>query len=265
MISLYQSPMSSCSQKVRFVLEQKKIPWESIVVDLHGAENYSPEFKKLNPKAIIPVLNDSGDLIIESNNICLYLDEKYPHTPLMPSNAKARSDVRTLMQLIDEQVHNDASVCTYAMAFRERLRNTYDTDEKLDAYLADMPDAGRRYTKQQVIIDGIDSAEFIIAVKRLDAMLAMLEQRLIRVNYLVGNKLSIADIVYSPYLTRLDHLSMEYMWAERPNVTRWYQNIQTETGYQKGIKDFFVDDVIKNMRTSGAKWKDKIKSILATV
>jgi len=259
MISLYQAPMSSCTQKVRFVLEQKELPWEGISVDLHSAENYSAEFRKINPKAIIPALDDDGDIIIESNNICLYLDEKYPQTPLMPTSAKGRSDVRVMIQLM----HNDASVCTYAMAFRERIRNTYDTDEKLDAYLADMPDAGRRYTKQQVIVDGTDSAEFIIAVKRLDAMLALLEQRLQNVDYLVENKLSIADIIYSPYLTRLDHLNMQYMWADRANVSAWYKRIQNEKGYQRGLKDFFIEDAINNMRTEGGKWQDKIQSILA--
>ena len=81
MISLYQAGMSSCSQKVRFVLEQKQLPWHRIDVNLHKDENYSQEFKQINPKAIIPVLNDDGDLIFESNNICLYLDEKFPQVP----------------------------------------------------------------------------------------------------------------------------------------------------------------------------------------
>ena len=263
MIKLYQAAMSSCTQKVRFVLEQKELPWEGITVDLHGAENYSSEFKKINPKAIIPVLDDDGDLIRESNNICLYLDEKYPQISLMPDSVKGRSDVRTLCQLIDEQVHNDSSVCTYAMAFRARIRATYDDDEKLDAHLAHVPDAGRRYIKRQVIVDGPECPEFEIAVVRLNAMLAMMEERLQGSEYLVAKQLTIADIVYSPYVTRLDHLSMDALWSDKPNVAAWYKRIQNTRGYEKGIADFFVVEAIKNMRTAGAQWADKIQAIVA--
>lgn len=263
MIRLYQAGMSSCTQKVRFVLEQKGLPWQGIAVDLHNAENYSEEFVKINPKAIIPVLDDDGEIIFESNNICLYLDEKYPQTPLMPDTAKGRSDVRTLLQLIDEQVHTDSSVCTYAMAFRGHIRKTYDTDEKLDAYLADMPDAGRRYTKRQIIVHGTECPEFEIAVIRLNAMLELLEKHLSQTSYLVGDQLTIADIAYSPYLTRLEHLNMQNLWSDKPSVASWYEGIQKMTGYEKGLRDFFVDDVIAGMRAAGDQYADKISEILA--
>ncbi len=262
MISLYQAGMSTCTQKVRFVLEQKRLPWEGIAVDLHNAENYSEEFRKINPKAIIPALIDDGEIIIESNNICLYLDDKYPQTPLMPDSAKGRSDVRTLIQLIDEQVHTDSSACTYAMAFRARIRDTYDTDEKLDAYLADMPDTGRRYNKRQVIVDGTESPEFEIAVIRLNAMLIMLDKRLTESTYLVGEQLTIADIVYSPYLTRLDHLNMQSLWADKPAVAAWYQGLQKTAGYEKGLTAFFSDEVISKMGAAGDKWAEKVAKIL---
>ena len=264
MISLHQAAMSSCSQKVRFVLEQKGLPWKSIDVDLHNDENYSAEFKQLNPKAIIPVLDDDGDLIFESNNICLYLDEKFPDVPLMPESFTDRADVRALLQLVDEQVHTDSSVCTYAMAFRERIRGMHNTDEKLDAYLSAMPDAGRRHMKKQVILLGTDSSEFEIAVKRLNAMLIMLEDRLSQSDYLVGNQLTIADIVYSPYITRLDHLNMQYLWADKPGVTAWYEAIQKTEGYQKGLQAVFSEAFITNLGTAGDIYADKIAEIAAS-
>ena len=255
-MKLYQAAMSTCSQKVRFVLEQKELAWENITVDLHNAENYSSEFKKLNPKAIIPVLDDDGDLIIESNNICLYLDEKYPQTPLMPNTEIGRSNVRTLIHLIDEQVHNDISVCTYAMAFRERLRSSYDNNEKLNAYLANIPDAGRRHTKHQVIVHGTECPEFKIAITRIKAMLEMLDETLEGSTYLVGEQLTIADIAYSPYITRLDHLNMQALWASKKNITAWYQSLKKTKGYEKGIQNFFIESAIDNMRTAGGKFSE---------
>lgn len=143
MIKLHHAPLSSCSQKVRFVLEEKGLKWSSVNVDLHAGENLQAHFLALNPKGVVPVLEDGNDIIVESNNICLYLDEAYPQTPLMPASAKGRSDVRVLLQAIDEFVHSDSSALTYAIAFRDRLCKTYNTPEKVEEYLASIPDLGR--------------------------------------------------------------------------------------------------------------------------
>ena len=126
-----------------------------------------------------------------------------------------------------------------------------------------MPDAGRRHMKQQVILLGTDSSEFEIAVKRLDAMLVMLEGRLTQTDYLVGNQLTIADIVYSPYITRLDHLNMQYMWADKPGVTAWYQALQQTEGYQKGIRAAFNDQAIAKLGAAGDVYATKIAEIIA--
>ncbi len=255
--------MSTCVQKVRFVLEQKGIPWEGIAVDLHGGENYSPEYMKINPKAIIPVLDDDGDMVFESGNICLYLDEKYPDTPLMPSDFKGRADVRAFAQLIDEQVHTDTSACTYAIAFGSAIRAKYDTPEKLEAYLMAMPDYGRRYLKRQVITKGIECAEVEIAVRHLGAMLERLEDALNSADYLVGNQLSIADIVYLPYVVRLTHLNMDYMWNNKPGVTAWFERMKQTKGYKQGLEAFFVPEVVARMGDSGTKAESAIRRMLS--
>ena len=262
MIRLYQAPMSTCVQKVRFTLEEKGLLWEGIAVDLTGGENYSEEFKKINPKAIIPVMDDDGDVIFESNNICLYLDEKYPETPLMPSDPKARAEVRELLQLIDEQVHHDSSVLTYAIAFGPRIRAKFDTEEKLEAYLAGMPDAGRRNSKREVITKGDESMEFVIAVERLSALLARLDQRLQSSDYLVGDQLSIADIAYSPYMTRLTHLALTGMWADKPAVSEWFDRIRSSRGYEQGVTAFFNHEVIARMGAGGEKAWPKVQSLM---
>ena len=262
MIRLYQAAMSTCVQKVRFTLEEKGLPWEGIAVDLHSGENYSPEFRKINPKAIIPVLDDDGDFIFESNNICIYLDEKYPDTALMPTDAKGRATVRELLQLIDEQVHHDSSALTYGIAFRPGVRAKYDTEEKLEAYLAGMPDAGRRNSKREVITKGVDCQECTTAIQRLSLMLTRHEERLQHSDFLVGDQLTIADIAYAPYMTRLTHLNLSGMWADKPAVAAWFDRVCGTKGYQQGIKSFFNDEVIARMGAGGDKAWPTVQKIL---
>lgn len=262
MMSLYQAPMSSCSQKVRFILEQKGLECEQINVDLHGGENLKPEFLKLNPKGVVPVLRDDEDIILESNNICIYLDEKYPQIPLMPGDPKGRSDVRVLLQNIDEQVHSDIAACTYTIAFRERLQSTYNTPEKLADYLSSIPDAGKRQFRKNVLTQGLACIEFETGVKRSAAMIERLEALLQKSAYLVGDELTIADIAYSPYITRLDHLGMSLLWQDKPAVEKWYEVLKESKGYQRGIRDYFNDEVIAGMKAAGQSAVSEVIAIL---
>lgn len=262
MIRLYQAAMSTCVQKVRFTLEEKGLPWEGINVDIHNGENYSPEFRKLNPKAVIPVLDDDGDLITESNNICIYLDEMYPDTPLMPEHPKGRAAVRAQLQLIDEQVHTDISALTYAIAFRPNVLIKYDTEEKLEAFLAAMPDAGKRNLKREVITKGVDCQECITAVKRLSLMMERHEEKLQNSDYLVGDQLTIADIAYSPYYTRLTHLKLTGMWADKPALTAWFDRVRDTKGYQQGVTAFFSEEVMARMGDGGEKAWPRVKEIM---
>ena len=263
MIKLHHAPMSTCSQKVRFVLEEKGLPWEEVVVNLHEGENFSPEFLKLNPKGVVPVLVDDREIILESNNLCLYLDDKYPQVPLMPDTPKGRSDVRTLLQWIDEQVHHDISACTYPVAFRPGVLKTYDTPEKLEAYILKVPDAGKRKFRREIMTKGTECAAFKTAVPRLASVLERLNGLLQNSHYLVGDRLTVADIAYSPYITRLDHLSMSFMWEDKPAIADWYERLKATTGYEKGISAFFVAAAIENMGNTGNVAKPAIEAALA--
>ena len=77
-MKLYHNPMSSCSQKVRLVLAEKKLPYESEILDLQKGAQFSEEYLRLNPNALVPTLIDDGATFIESTLINEYLDDQYP-------------------------------------------------------------------------------------------------------------------------------------------------------------------------------------------
>ena len=78
--------ISVCAQKVRIVLAEKNLPWTNHHVSLATGEHLTPEFKKMNPRGVVPVLVHDGNTIVESSVICSYLDEVFPNPPLMPKN-----------------------------------------------------------------------------------------------------------------------------------------------------------------------------------
>jgi len=86
-MKLYHNPLSSCSQKVRMVLHEKKLSWESQVIDLQKGEQFTADYLALNPNAVVPTLEDQGHTVIESTLINEYLDDAYADITLKPANA----------------------------------------------------------------------------------------------------------------------------------------------------------------------------------
>ena len=83
MITLYHNEMSTCSQKVRLCLAEKRLDWKSHHLDLRAGEQQQDWYVKLNPRAVVPTLVDGEDVVPESNVILEYLEERYPERPAM--------------------------------------------------------------------------------------------------------------------------------------------------------------------------------------
>ncbi len=77
-IKLYEFRSSPNCQRVKIVLEEKKLPYETIPVDLRKKEQKNPEFLKLNPRGKVPVIIDRETVLNESRIIIEYLEDRYP-------------------------------------------------------------------------------------------------------------------------------------------------------------------------------------------
>ncbi|XP_020959049.1 glutathione S-transferase zeta class isoform X4 [Arachis ipaensis] len=88
-LKLYSHWMSSCSFRVRIALNLKGLKYHYVVVT--ASSKSDPEFLKLNPLALIPVLVDGDFVLAESLAIIMYLDDKYPQYPLLPHDIPKRA------------------------------------------------------------------------------------------------------------------------------------------------------------------------------
>ncbi len=98
---------SSSSYRVRIALNLKDLPYEyrPISLNRNGGEQFQPEFKSLNPQALVPVLSENGLDISQSLAILEYLEEKYPMSPLLPESIEDRAYVRQLSLAIACDIH----------------------------------------------------------------------------------------------------------------------------------------------------------------
>ena len=127
---LYSFFRSSAAYRVRIALNVKGVAYETISVDLPGAEHRTAEFRAVNPQATIPTLDDDGTVLWQSLAIIEYLDARFPSPRLIPAEPVARARVQALAQLIACEIHplNNLRVLKY-------LKHTVGvTDEAKDAW-----------------------------------------------------------------------------------------------------------------------------------
>src|SRR5262245_60661767 len=82
--TLYNAPQSTCSQRVRFVLNAKKISFAEIKLDLLAGDQLKPDYLALNPNGVVPTLDHDGAIVIDSSVIIEYLDEVVGPTVTAP-------------------------------------------------------------------------------------------------------------------------------------------------------------------------------------
>src|SRR6188508_3156352 len=103
---LYSFFRSSAAYRVRIALNVKGVAYETVSVNLPGAEHLAAEFRALNPQATIPTLeDDDGTVLWQSLAIIEYLDTRFPAPRLIPAEPVARARVQWLAQLIACEIH----------------------------------------------------------------------------------------------------------------------------------------------------------------
>lgn len=257
MLELYHNHISTCSQKVRLVLAEKGLEFESHIVDLLSGGQHDPEYVKLNPNHVVPTLVHDGRVIIESSLINEYLDDAFPQTPMKPANAGERHALRTWVKRIDEKVHTAAPVLTFAIGPRKIIQN--QPEEVREAAIAGIPDPKKRAERRSVIEHGVKAPEFAGALGHFLDLLDDMEAELEPGAWLSGPEFGLADAAALPYVLRLDHCAMTPLLdaSARPNLADWYARIQARPSYKNAVDEWAPAPVVELFRSAGEEaWAD---------
>ncbi|MDB6096438.1 MAG: sspA [Francisellaceae bacterium] len=99
-MTLYSRMDDSHSHRVRIVLAEKGVTFDTI--DIDAVPNAQEELAEYNPYGSIPTLVDRDLTLYQSDVIMEYLDERFPHPPLMPVYPVARGRTRLMIYRINK-------------------------------------------------------------------------------------------------------------------------------------------------------------------
>lgn len=261
-VRLYHNEISTCAQKVRLALAEKGVEFESIVLDLTAGDQYQPEYLRLNPNGVVPTLVYGDDAIIESNVINEFIDDAFSGPALKSDDAISRARMRLCAKRLDENVHPYTITLSFAIAFRQRFLS--QTAEEREAFLNKSPSDERRAQVRDLIENGMNSESFPRAVRAYDEMLCDLEHTLSESRWLAGDQFSLADIGYTPYLTRLEHLALDKLWTNKPHLATWFQRIKSRPSYRQAIDDWLAPPLIEAVKHAGRIAWPTVQRILVT-
>ena len=203
MIRLFEYPPSSNCQKVRLVLAEKGLPYESVMINLRKNEQKNLQYLKINPYGLVPAMEDEGIVMYESTIINEYLEERYPQNSLMPKELGPRVMVRILEDFRDNHLYPAMKVISAAT--RGVPKAEWDR-VKIDA-----------------------------AFESIAPLFQRLEEALAGKNYLVG-EYSLADIAFTPNLSRQIELGVG-LPEKYPRIRAWVDRLMQRPNY-KSIAEF---------------------------
>lgn len=195
-MKLYHFPPSTNSLKVRIALLEKGLEFESVIIDLTKKEQKNPEYLKINPFGQVPALDDDGFIVYDSTIINEYLEDEYPHPPLMPDDSENRARARMMEDYRDNQVNP-----LFVTLVHEHRKSEAERD-----------------------------AELITSVHaQIGTALTRIEEQLQGREYLAGS-FSLADIAYMPNIALMDRLHVP-LDAGFQNIPVWIERLRSRPSY----------------------------------
>jgi glutathione S-transferase len=229
--TLYNAPQSTCSQRVRFVLNAKGLPFEEHKLDLLAGDQLKPEYLALNPNGVVPTLDHDGSVVTDSSVIIEYLDEVAPEAArLTPREPVKRAAMRSLMRFIDEMPAAAVRVPTFNLAFLPRFAAM--SEAEFVAFAESKP-----LRKEFMLAMGRTG----FPQKEMDGAMGRLRRSYERMDdsikdsggpWLCGKDITLADISVMPAIVRMADLNRAGDWADLPRVARWYELIRAQPAFK---------------------------------
>lgn len=186
-IMLYRHPLSGHSHRVELMLSLLGLPVELVFVDLMKGAHKTPEFLALNRFGQVPVIDDDGVVLADSNAILTYLAAKYDDGQWLPADPLVQANVQRWLSVAAGQVNSGPGTARLITVFGAG----YNADD---------------------------------AIARSHALLKVMDEELGDSPFLAGSQPTIADVAVYTYVAHAPEGNVSL--ADYPNVRAWLARIE---------------------------------------
>lgn len=191
-MKLYYDPLSGHSHRARLFLGLAGIPAELVLVALKKGEHKKPEFLTLNRFGQLPVLEDNGTVVADSNAILVYIAKKYGKSDWLPEDARGAAAVQRWLSVAAGQIASGPATARLITLFGAK----YDPED---------------------------------AIKRAHAVLAIIEEELAGRNWIAAERATIADVALYSYIAAAPEGNVDI--AGYDNIKAWLRRIEALPGF----------------------------------
>ncbi|XP_043688641.1 glutathione S-transferase F9-like [Telopea speciosissima] len=208
-VKVIGAPYASCTRRVLACLIEKEVEFQIIPIDILKGEQKSPEFLKLQPFGVVPVVQDGDYTLYESRAILRYYAEKYKSqgTDLLGKTLEERGVVEQWLEIEGQNYHPPIYNLIVQLLFHPKLGAP--VDDKV-----------------------VKESE-----EKLEKVLDIYEERLSKNKYLGGDFFSLADLSHLPFTHYLvNDIGKGYMIRNRKHVNAWWDDISSRTSWKKVLQ-----------------------------
>jgi glutathione S-transferase len=190
-MKLHFHPLSGHAHRARLFLSLIDADAEIVDIDLAGGEHKKPAFLALNPFGQIPVLEDDGLVIADSNAILVYLAKK--HAPeWLPEDAAGAAAVQRWLSVASGEIAYGPCAARLVTVFGAK----FDTEE---------------------------------VIARAHHILALIDAQLAGRNWMTADRPTIADVALYSYIARAPEGNVDR--AQYGNITAWLKRVENLPGF----------------------------------
>jgi glutathione S-transferase len=222
MLTLYNAPQSTCSQKVRICLREKQLEFEEEKLDLFKGDQLTPEYKSINPNGVVPSLVHDDRVVTDSSVIIEYLEEEFSETPLSPATPIERAHMREWMRFLEEVPTPAIRIPSYNLVFLRHYQNM--SDEEFMA-IADAKTLRKQFFLKMGRT-GYSETEMEQSIDRLKMTVDRMEEALADGRAWLLGAYSLADICVMPVFMRMNDIGLGTLWSDRSAVANWFDRFR---------------------------------------
>ncbi|AXK54755.1 glutathione S-transferase family protein [Pseudomonas protegens] len=191
-IKFYNFPRSGHAHRVELMLSLLDLPSETIFVDLAKGAHKQADFLALNVFGQVPVIDDQGVVLADSNAILVYLAQRYGQGRWLPSDPVGAAQVQRWLSVAAGQIAFGPAAARLITVF------------------------GASFNAEEVIV-------------RAHALLKIMDQELASRPFLVGQQATIADVAGYSYIAHAPEGNVSL--DAYPHVRAWLQRIEALPGF----------------------------------